>query len=172
VAFRRRAFSGRSARPARPMDWEGAAVSISLLGPGLMAAGYILPPSIVRTRYTDPTLMATRIFLQCQNGAQTAGVWGELGFGLIAWTDVNDTAPAPGDIPSPLTNLDADWIWRYVQPIAPGAALDNNGQFLDSVHMSKAKRRLGNDKGLLMVFHNFAASNAAFYADARCLIKE
>jgi hypothetical protein len=154
------------------MDWEGAQISTTGLAASQKASGYVVLPSAVRDFYTDPTLMFTHVYLQMKTEQATGSPWGAIGLGIITWSDINDVAPLSADAPGPINNTDLDWIWRFVQPVGPLSASSYYGQLLDSSTMSKAKRRLGSDHGILVVAENLTSASLAFYMDVRVLIKE
>ncbi len=168
--------SRRAARPLRPMDWEFANVSVVGLNSGTKFGVYAVLPSTFRDKYTDPTLMVSRWFLGFRIEVdQAAGTVGFIGVGLIKWDDINDVAPAGGEAPGPITDGRLDWINRYVQPVMAGSAAGSlfSGVLWDNAHMSKAKRRMGSDGGLLLAFEASATTGAVDVAtDVRCLIKE
>jgi hypothetical protein len=97
--------------------------------------------------------------------------------GLIAWDRKDDTVPAIADLPDPIDNGELDWINRYVSMWPQEAPNLIVSPSLDDVHLSKAKRKLGQDKGILCVFSTSVGAGAPagivnFAADIRCLIKE
>jgi hypothetical protein len=70
-----------------------------------------------------------------------------------------------------------DWIVRIVGFIAPFAlaGFAPNPNIFDNTHLSKAKRRLGSQTGILVCFAAGLGSGAPgvdFGIDVRCLIKE
>ncbi len=162
--------SSSSGRPVRPMDWECAQLATNALPTDGISCAWVVLPSVMRGRYTDPTLMASRWWLDGTVAAQGAA-GGFLGVGLIAWDSPTDATPAL--CPDPLDQCDLDWITRHVWPRAAtqGAAL-LNGVTFDLDHLSKAKRRLGNQSSILYVASSTGAGAATFAADIRVLIKE
>jgi hypothetical protein len=122
--------------------------------------------------------MASRWFLSAAPGTGViesfAGA--AIGIGLIAWSSKDDNIPSPGDTPLPLSDGELDWINRWVLPLPLGfnaAGDDIFFQNLDDVHLSKAKRRLGSDNGILIVAETKLVTNFwSISADVRCLIKE
>jgi hypothetical protein len=158
------------------MDWECSQVSGNVFA-GNVESGWVVDPDTVREDYTDPTLMATRQFCNATIVQRpTASFFYEYGaIGLIRWDQMD--AGLVLNPPGPLRNCDADWIVRIVfpfhtlQPI--GTAIGAN--IFDNTHLSKAKRRLGSNSGILCVFEvasTAAGAQLAFGIDARCLIKE
>ena len=160
----------RSGRPVRGMDWGGQSLAINGVSSGATSSTYVLLPSVVRADYVDPTIMATRMTFGIYLPASSAG--GLVAAGVIAWSDINDVVPS--DPPGPITNVNQDWIIRQVfaiPPSYPGGFI--GGPSLDTAYYSKARRRLGNDRGLLLVVENFATGVSLNYAvDVRFLLKE
>ena len=160
-------------RPRRPMDWECGDYDVSNLGVESANCHWAIPPSVFRDGYTDPTLMASIIYAQIGPlGAST--VSSTFGIGLIVWNGVDDTDPPAGECPQPITNCDADWIWHWIVPAIAGQGNGFSYQnwSADGLIRSKAKRRLGNDKGLLWASENRGPVAAQLHAHGRFLIKE
>jgi hypothetical protein len=158
------------------MDWECAQLSTTVFG-GNLEAGWIVDPETVRQDYTDPTLMATRQFslASLKTINNTNPFFEYAAIGIIRWDHTDSTVPL--NAPGPLRNCDADWIVRIVFLIAPATAIGSNlsSNIFDNTHLSKAKRRLGNNSGILACFETAATAgnySVAFGLDARCLIKE
>ncbi len=152
------------------MDWECAQLaSNGVVG---ISAAWVVLPSVMKTRYTDPTLMASRWFLGAKTTVAQGASAGFAAVGLIAWDAVSDAVPAL--IPDPLQQCELDWITRFVWPIPAGDPITIlNGVDFDLAHLSKAKRRLGNQTSILYVATVTAVSGAVnFAADVRVLIKE
>jgi hypothetical protein len=167
------------------MDWECAQLQLAQLEVGsgaspVIQCAWAVDPVNLRTFYTDPTLMATRWFLSMQyRGASPPAQRIFAAVGLIAWSDIDFQAPAQGECPGPITHCDLDWINRFVFQFPELTAPGTGGPFglWDTVHMSKAKRRLGNDRGILASFESFSLSpstgeSVSYGMDVRCLIKE
>ncbi len=173
----RRSRSNRSGRPVRPMDWECAQASVgqATTGGTVVASQYLVQPSFLRQYYTDPTLMVTRAFVSGRSDGTAVGAF-YAAVGIIAWNDINDLPP--GDPPGPITNCNADWIARWVQCVPDGTpASQFSMNIFDNTHLVKSKRRLGNDKGILVCFQTFSPTGYAnilvtYAADFRFLIKE
>ncbi len=160
-------------RPARPMDWVCATLDVALGGTDIACAWLIDPIETLET-FTDPTLMATRAFVQIRiEGASFVGIGGFAAIGLIAWDGV--TALPPLDCPGPLSDCDFDWVARWVGVInrqLPAATILNPNVF-DNTHLSRARRRLPTQTGLLVVFETESANSSVHFGiDLRCLIKE
>jgi hypothetical protein len=105
-------------------------------------------------------------------GGVVLGTGGNIGMGIIAWDAVNDTVP--GVIPGPVTSPEVDWMIRSVIIIPDQTPVGLLAYQQDDVFAeSSAKRRLGNQAGLLMVLESTVPSGAFFVsADARYLLKE
>jgi hypothetical protein len=103
------------------------------------------------------------------------------GAGIIDWSSLDDFVPSFSEIlaMNPTIRQDMDWIWRVVYSIPGGMPV---GTFAagqpDSELMSKARRRMGNNKGLLLVIgwnqpdQVTPVSEIAWAVDFRFLIKE
>ncbi len=102
-------------------------------------------------------------FVSSNNSAITAGV--------IAWDDVNDTVPA--DPPLPNSNPELDWMIRSPILLPPAAAAGSLiFQQDDTFAQSSAKRRLGNQSGLLLVVESGSNGTVSWGVDVRYLLKE
>ncbi len=151
------------------MDWGGGFVTATFTGTSV-ASAYLLPPLAARNSYVDPTIMrilmrfGLRIdFVSSNNSAIVAGV--------IAWDDVNDTVPT--DPPLPFANPELDWMIR--SPILlPTAAAQGSVVYQqdDTFAQSSAKRRLGNQSGLLLVVQSGSNATVSWGVDVRYLLKE
>ncbi len=168
-----RRFSRGSARPKRAFDWEGSLAANTLVPANSLSNFYIVNPSTVRDNYTDPTLVKTRLQLALVNistGSPAFGAWG-----VIEWPDINDNPPAAGESPDPLLRPSMDWIMHnfYSVPFAGTASVLIYPGGNSTVADSKAKRRLGNEKGILFVISTgIASADVRFQAGARCLLQE
>jgi hypothetical protein len=151
------------------MDWECAQFGASL-GVNGCQAQFVVAPSVVRDLYTDPTLFATRWFVQIVTGA--GGLNFNAAIGIIAWDSIDDIPPTgASEVPCPLTHCNLDWIVRYAVPSATGSGALVTNLVLDSTHLSKARRRLGNQTGILIVAETDGLA-ANFGADVRCLLRD
>jgi hypothetical protein len=154
------------------MDWYHSQ-GLGGVAPGDRIGGWHILPSVIQPDLTDPTLMATRIVASGRTAATTL-FGGFAGVGLIRWNYINDA------LPDPLPNVfspdgDMDWIARVVTAVPSGTLAGSILQFsfLDKQYESKARRRLGNDSSLLIVFANEVdQSDINFASDIRTLIKE
>ncbi len=168
--FKRSATKGRPSRAARRMDWGAAQAQVDLTAFSCTAA-YVLLPTDVRTFFTDPTLIRTLMSTTMLSFAGTTGLAGTVGVGLIAWDDINDT---PDDVPCPITDANLDWVIRHIHPVPTNEPVNTLVTFpqLDMMFESKAMRRLGNTKGLLLAFENASFGGWSFATDVRFLVKE
>jgi hypothetical protein len=117
--------------------------------------------------------MATRCFLNMTT-TSSGSSGGFLAIGMIAWNYVTDAVPTAADTPSVMSpDGDMDWIARWVGAATPstGIGVPLNPNIFDNTHLVKARRRLGNDRGLLVVFEAVAIGGQ-FSIDLRTLIKE
>ncbi len=164
-----------SGRPHRPMDWycgdfDGTVATAE------NKCKWLIKPSQMHA-LSDPTVMALRMaFIYGIGDAGAATNQSIISFGVIAWNylsvdGVPDDDP-PTDCPSPITQCDADWLWLVDNPFAIGNTGNGGNAFGPESHVSsKARRRLGNDKSLLLVVDAFA-SGYNFHAHGRVLVKE
>jgi hypothetical protein len=156
------------------MDWYHAQITVANLGINQHIAEWLILPSDIQENLTDPTLMAIRAFLNMRTTSECCftGFGGFAGIGVIAWNYVDDNVPL--DIPQVLSpDGDMDWIarWIGVAPMTTPAGTNLNPNIFDNTHLNKARRRLGNDRSLLVVFETVDIS-ANYAIDLRALIKE
>ena len=180
VRFRgARAAGGRRGGGARRgKDWEYAIAQIQLAG-GVTATlcDWLIPPTYVRENYTDPTLMATRWFvnLRLGNAGATANALG-VAVGIIAWDGIDDSAPLASECPGPITHGDLDWITRFAIPVPSAEIGASYALVLDTTHLSEARRKLGNQTSLLISAETFgtgaAPPSATIGADVRMLLMD
>ena len=156
-------------RQLRPMDWTCAQMDVEL-APDLKACAWLIDPIDVLETFTDPTLMATRQFSNIRSLSSTGATGTFAAIGVIAWDGIDELPPA--DCPGPLSDCDFDWIVRIVSPIPASAPSANgNPNIFDNTHLSKARRRLPSQTGILVAFETEGVT-ASFAIDIRCLIKE
>jgi hypothetical protein len=176
------------------MDWEGRLISVQNLTFRLpddpfdnLVGDWVVDPLVMREDYTDPTLMASRWFVEVTEAQPPTGFGlptATVGVGLIAWdATLSEGLEGPDalDLPRPVGDTDYDWIQRFVCHFGPDNDKDNRVRRndWDLVHLSKAKRRLGNSRSILMVAEavsfDAGSSISGLYSvevDVRCLIKE
>ncbi len=168
-----RAIAG-GGRPRRPMDWECGHID------GTQAAGtktckWLVLPSVLRDKYTDPTLMASMVW-----GVSSISGTGPVsapvhGFGIIVVSAFDDADPLAAACPGPLTDCNADWVYLFYDTVSVAGAspfVNTGGPAgCDLDRRSSAKRRLGNDKGILLV-SEAEEGGFLFHYHVRCLIKE
>ncbi len=167
-------FAGRgSGRPLRPMDWYCGQTWGDIVN--ACSSNWLILPSDVQDKLTDPTLMATRAWggMRTSNTQITNG--GFAGIGLIAWSYASDDPPVGSSCPGVITDCDLDWIARWVGTLPsgqPGGVLLDQVVF-DLAHSVRSRRRLGNDRAILIAVEGFQLSGSVSYAfDFRCLLKE
>jgi len=153
------------------MEWLGASQTVfGTLGPGVTSAAYIILPSQAAA-FTDATLVRTRglVVAGGEFGASiTADMVGAVG--ITTWDDNDDTVPAAADRPDPFQDTDHDWLWHaYLYERGQQGTIAGKHVEIDS----RAMRRLGNNKGVLICFRNASAIDDMVFAfGARCLLKE
>jgi len=183
------------------MEWGGFARAASVFGhpTGLTRiGGWVIPPDRIQRDHEDPTVMAMRVKITSRligtaeaPGGANLSATSPCGFffGIIDWGGVpafedadlySTVAPTPAptstEMPDPVINANMDWLYRYAGVVAStttSGTLTFNGSN-DLEYLSKAKRRMGNHKGLLWVataFDNNQANAYAFSFDVRYLLK-
>ncbi len=170
--MRSRSARRSSGRPLRPMDWGSGQIRANFTGT-TVSAGWLLAPLIARGDFVDPTIMRciTRHMTK-YNGGVPLTTGGEVGMGIIAWDHVNNSIPS--DIPGPVSDGNVDWMIRSVIIVPDQAPVGFLAYQQDDVFAeSSAKRRLGNQAGLLWVLQSTVPSAAFFVgSDCRYLLKE
>jgi hypothetical protein len=153
------------------MDWE-CGDHDATVNAGERSCKWLIPPSELREKYTDPTLMSTMVWLNLSSSAEGGSNVGVAGFGIIVVSAFDDIEPAGTACPGPVTDCSADWVYLNYVPLTLGKiGFSTMNTELD--RRSQAKRRLGNDKGILLVFESFAGGQTFNgHAHVRCLIKE
>ncbi len=169
------AFRGRGnrvivggGRPRRPMDWICGDFDATV--DATKVCRWLVPPSTLREQFTDPTLMSTMVWLSLGASSAPATNTSVGGFGIIVVSAFDDADPTLDACPGPFTDCDADWVYLNFATATQGSrTFTTMNSELD--RRSQAKRRLGNDKGILLVFES---NNFSFdgHAHVRCLIKE
>ena len=152
------------------MDWECGQLNVTTVLE-TSTCNWLVAPSVLRDKYTDPTLMSTMVWLEASPGAnpQAGSI---VGFGIIVVTAFNDADPLGVNCPDPIEDCDADWVYLWYKPYVFGGTIpfdQNAGSELD--RRSQAKRRLGNDKAILLVASSIG-QGINIHAHVRCLIKE
>jgi hypothetical protein len=154
------------------MDWKCRQYRTQLQATQLVCS-WVIAPEDLAFEFTDPTLMATRAFLQMYLAGPSvpAGVGGIAAIGLIAWDGL--VSPPIGDLcPGPIRNCDYDWVARWSAPVPAGAPVGVlSPNIFDNTHLSRARRRLPTGTGLLVAFETIEIP-VNFALDIRCLIKE
>ena len=165
------------------MDWECGDMDSTELGftEGVEGGGrckWLIDPFDIHQDYTDPTLMALRVSTVLKATVDPPNDSALIAVGIISWNYLAaDAAPTqtPDPCPSPIHDCELDWAWLWTVPLVAGTAgVQNIYHFAtgpgDDI-VSKARRRLGNDRSLLMVVDSYAVG-ARFHVHARALIKE
>ncbi len=151
------------------MDWECGQLAEAVPATG-KTCRWLIPPSEFRTGYTDPTLMSTMVWVNMRQDA-TAAAGHLIAFGVIVWNAASD-AELVGDLcPGPISDCDADWVYLFFGPNTLEAQVRNWSPTGDLDRRSQAKRRIGNDRGILLVGETVGVAGFV-HAHVRCLIKE
>ena len=153
-------------RASRRQDWyamsgNGSAASTKVGTWGIL-------PSVISLE-TDPTAMAIRMFGFVGGTVDSTG--DTVGIGVIAWSYVPGSDAVPAAIPGPVSDGSADWMWWWVAPFVTQVGTSFSFVESDSVINSKARRRLGNDRSLLVVVESVGIT-ANYHYHGRALIKE
>jgi hypothetical protein len=159
------------------MDWE-VMEHIGEIGPDVLAPQWVIDPTEIEEKYTDPTLMATRckVYVYIPSSTPTAPLFGMFGYGIIAWDSASGAVPFGPAVPDPLIQGHFDWIARVIFPFPPnltGSTLISNmaRQEFGEDYISKARRRIPTGTGILAVA-SVDTTTVRFGADTRVLIKE
>ncbi len=159
-------------RPRRPMDWECGDLDEAVAA-DTRVCRWLIPPSVLREGYTDPTLMSTMVWGMVQHTTTGPDVISVAALGIIVVSAFDDADPVAAACPGPITDCDADWVYLFFAPTAVQSASVVTTSIGNSEldRRSQAKRRLGNDKAILMVAEALNDDYAA-HMHVRCLIKE
>jgi hypothetical protein len=168
MPFRRSRSNSRGGALRRPVDWEGGQF-IGGLGANSIFCDWVIEPDFINQNLTDPTLMAIRWQGEFFHGT-APGIPSIAAAGLIAWNFVDPFFP-PLECPDPILDADFDWVARFVIPQVGNGAAVLHAITADSLLMSQARRRLGNDKSILFVIAT-EVFPTDFVVDVRCLLKE
>jgi hypothetical protein len=111
------------------MDWECGELHTDVTQ--ARVCQWLIPPSEIRDRYTDPTLMSTMVWLALFVPPQ-ANNNGVAAFGIIVVTAFDDADPVGAACPGPVTDCDADWVYLNYAPGLNGQnVVASNGTDLD-----------------------------------------
>jgi len=165
---------------------EGFDLSMTANSHGLSTAWLKVPAGVANTtgdvdivEPDDWTLVRSLAHYAFYIPGLSTGAVGVAGFGVIVWEGVDDTQPNPLEVPWPSIDGDADWIGRWIQPLALGpgssAYISQAGASQLSVE-SKAQRKLSARQGILLVVDGFLVAGtgtvaAGWYFDYRALFK-
>ncbi len=180
---RGRSFNRGGARPRRPMDWVTGEIDSTVSGNATPEAlcGWLCAAQL-RNDFTDPTLMALRVWGSAIPVGATTGANSVFAMGLIAWNFTlapDGSANIPSECPLLINDpfadsahcQDEDWIYQWFLPSAGGETSSNIHYIEAAERVSKARRRLGNDSGILFVVQALGTSYQ-YHFHARALIKE
>ncbi len=159
-----------SSRPRR-MDW-GSAEVVATISAFNNDRGWYLDPETQRSSFVDPTVIRHLFSTVIHQNTNNFGAAGLVAVGLIAWDGIDATLPTPS--PRPISDGNLDWIMRHVQGVPPFQQAGALYTFpnCDMLYQSKAMRKLGNDKGLLVCWEVTAGASFTFVSDIRFLLKE
>ncbi len=175
---RARTYAG-GGRPRRPMDWISGEIDSDVNGPstGTASCGWLCAAQL-SDQFTDPTLMAMRVWgaARAQGPTSPSAVFA---MGIISWSFTrapDGSALVPTECPdlinAPGVCQDEDWIYRWYLPSPGGEGSANIHYLLDNDdRLSKARRRLGNNMGLLFVVQS-KVQTYDYHFHASALIKE
>ena len=146
------------------MDWGGASITAQNTVVNQTSCVYVVSPNDLR-QFVDPTIMRLLVSLQFQ--ANITG-FEMVHFGVIAWSDRNDV---PDDCPDPYNDPNLDWMMTGAKGLQDSNnRLQSEGMSGSGWIESSAKRRMGNDKGLLWSL--FPRLQGSYSASFRYLLKE
>lgn len=176
----RRSFKRRSRRGStRRKDWQSNSNFESVPGtiaPGtlLLASQWVAPPADTFGQVpgandqieqeednTVVRLMASTVISVSTSGVVAPATPGGVvffGAGILVWEQNTQDIPNPLEIPNPIVDADADWLWQWNTPIDL-SGLGNNALLVrtntisstDVQMSSRAKRKLSSKRGLLYV---------------------
>jgi len=103
----------------------------------------------------------------------------DFAFGIIRWTDVDDTEPSILDIPFPVESAASDWLWHWhvnvthlaglgATPAQDGVTSYSNGDGPESFVDVRSQRKLSANEGLLAVFEYRNIGVFGVSPDVRC----
>jgi hypothetical protein len=148
------------------VDWEGGQFTY-VLPSNSFGADWVIEPNFINQNLTDPTLMASRIIASITTATTSLSF---TMIGLIAW-NFTDPFNTPLELPDPLAQTDYDWIIRWgVAWTGAFGEPQYTHQGGEGLSVSQARRRLGNDKSILLVVSTDFGVTCS--VDARCLLKE
>jgi len=110
---------------------------------------------------SDETLVRMRVSAGLSfrsTGAAQSFENDDFAFGIIRWSDVDDTAPNILDTPFPIESAAADWLWHWYVPVlaiggnAGPIQIETNLRGPDSLTDVRSQRKLSAFEGLLGVF--------------------
>ncbi len=154
------------------MDWECGELEVGLAANEKFCR-WLIPPSELRDKYTDPTLMSSMVWGMMSHTADVADASSLGAFGIIVVSAFDDAELTGANCPGPISDCSADWAYLFLGPtaVAGSSTVSYSIGSCDLDRRSQAKRRLGNDKAILLV----AETKSDFFymhLHVRCLIKE
>jgi len=111
--------------------------------------------TVVRMRISASLSIKTDIVVNAQQKHD------DFAFGIIRWSDVDDTEPNILDVPFPIESAASDWLWHWhgwvthVAGLGSSAALDGSTEYnngTDGLIDVRSQRKLSANEGLLAVF--------------------
>lgn len=175
----RRSYRRRSSgRPLRGMDWGNQYTTAGgngiQIGPSGASYSWLLDPITASSEYVDPTIMAVRFSWLLMGPAAAYASGGQVVAGIMTFTSPNGALPTGFGV-GPASSAYLDWMLRSVSWL-PQNGNANLAVFFHNENpqncYTKAKRRLGNGKGLLLVIENLTGQTIQARYDCRYLLKE
>lgn len=101
--------------------------------------------------------LMTSLYVTFTNVTQVGASSVQVGAGIIRWAQNTQDIPNPLEIPNPVIDSDADWLYQWQQGRAmsgvPAGTVTSLTNFVspDSLQGAKSKRKLSSKQGLLFI---------------------
>ena len=168
----RRSFSGVRRSPGRLTEWFGLtflSAEVALPANSFIIDSTFDADELAKRPFTITRVVGELAVLSDQNVAV------EVPFGALGMIVVSEKAAATGAtaVPDPVTNVDSDQWFMYMQWAAEGSASTNVGRPLQRYPFdSRAQRRVQDGENLAVVIANASAVDGAQYVlNFRMLVK-
>ena len=155
----------------RPTEWQGATTAIpATITAGTQVGAWIMLPSTVAVRYTRPTVVRLRGWLDISAPETSSS---HHAFGILTWQGEGaDVLPTLGELPNPMTDPSFDWLWYgFVGFDGGGAGYSGGSQTRHFEIDSSGMRKFRTGEGLLAVLSSITVAGEYAFA-IRALVKE